>query len=216
MQGLDGVFQGNRTHLRIEGVQNISMRIDDWFLARIVDDIHSRGIHLAGGTSLDLSYCPTDPWNQRIGTKVFRHIARLFPNLSKIDFSCRNMLRRNTWERERLDLMGHNFRYFEQLRELYIENTCFLYVGTVDPFSQEPIGEHCWLLRYCSACLERLDIKGAVFYSFFMRGLKPVPVEMIMKFVRNTPTLRWLRSDLSAANVALLKRERPDVTFVCK
>jgi hypothetical protein len=32
--------------------------------------------------------------------------------------------------------------------------------------------------------------------------------------VRRTLTLRWFRSDLTAENVALLQRERPEVTFV--
>ena len=35
-----------------------------------------------------------------------------------------------------------------------------------------------------------------------------------MKMVRLHPTLKWLRSDLTAENVAILQQERPDVTFV--
>ena len=38
--------------------------------------------------------------------------------------------------------------------------------------------------------------------------------ETIIKFVRLTPTLRRLRSDLMAENVAVLKDERPEVAFV--
>jgi hypothetical protein len=36
----------------------------------------------------------------------------------------------------------------------------------------------------------------------------------LIKFVRRTPTLRWFRADLTAETVALLRRERPDVTLV--
>jgi hypothetical protein len=42
----------------------------------------------------------------------------------------------------------------------------------------------------------------------------PITQGMLMKMVRLTPTLRWLRSDLTDENVEILRRERPDVTFV--
>ena len=37
---------------------------------------------------------------------------------------------------------------------------------------------------------------------------------MLIKMVRNHPTLRWLRSDLTEENITMLQRERPDITFV--
>jgi hypothetical protein len=37
---------------------------------------------------------------------------------------------------------------------------------------------------------------------------------VLIRFVRNAPNLRWFRSDLTPENVAMLKAERPDVTFV--
>jgi hypothetical protein len=37
-----------------------------------------------------------------------------------------------------------------------------------------------------------------------------------MKTVRLYPTLKWLRSDLTAENVAFLQQERPGITFVTK
>lgn len=39
-------------------------------------------------------------------------------------------------------------------------------------------------------------------------------IEMLIKMVRLHPTLRWLRSDLTEENVAMLKQERPDQTFL--
>jgi len=41
-----------------------------------------------------------------------------------------------------------------------------------------------------------------------------IPQDMLMKMVRHHPTLRWLRSDLTPENVAILQQERPDITFV--
>jgi hypothetical protein len=45
---------------------------------------------------------------------------------------------------------------------------------------------------------------------------EPISQKAIMKFVRFTPTLSWLRSELTDKNVAILRLERPDITFVCK
>jgi membrane-bound inhibitor of C-type lysozyme len=39
---------------------------------------------------------------------------------------------------------------------------------------------------------------------------------MIIKMVRNMLLLRWLCSDVTAANAAALSEERPDVTFVSR
>jgi hypothetical protein len=37
--------------------------------------------------------------------------------------------------------------------------------------------------------------------------------DAIIQFVRETPSLKWLRSDLTPKNVAMMEAERPDVTF---
>ena len=42
---------------------------------------------------------------------------------------------------------------------------------------------------------------------------QPVPQEMLIKMVRRHPSLRWLRSDLSEENIAMLQQERPEITF---
>jgi hypothetical protein len=42
----------------------------------------------------------------------------------------------------------------------------------------------------------------------------PITQGMLMKMVQLSPTLRWLRSNLTNENVEILRRERPDVTFV--
>ena len=45
---------------------------------------------------------------------------------------------------------------------------------------------------------------------------QPVRQEMLIKMVRLHPTLRWLRSDLTKENIAMLQQERPEITFVSK
>jgi hypothetical protein len=44
--------------------------------------------------------------------------------------------------------------------------------------------------------------------------IKAFSHKAIMKFVRFTPTLSWLQSNLTCENVATLRQERPNITFV--
>jgi hypothetical protein len=71
-------------------------------------------------------------------------------------------------------------------------------------------GVNMFMLMLCTR-LERLSIKDTT-YTYL--NTLPVTQEMIVKLVRHTPTLRWLRSDLTEDNVAILQQERPDITFV--
>jgi hypothetical protein len=65
--------------------------------------------------------------------------------------------------------------------------------------------------------LERVSIKGAK-YKRKGQQIEPEPISIpqlwLIKFARRATSLRWLRSDLTPENVAMLKRERPDVEFV--
>lgn len=51
--------------------------------------------------------------------------------------------------------------------------------------------------------------------SKYARGpWQPVSQAVLMNIVRHHRSLRWLRSDLTSENVAILQQERPLVTFV--
>ena len=66
-----------------------------------------------------------------------------------------------------------------------------------------------------SSCntLERVSIKNSVI-SYSQEPSERVSQEMLIKMVRNHPKLRWLKSDLTKENVAMLRQERPEITFV--
>ena len=81
-------------------------------------------------------------------------------------------------------------------------------------FSSEPMSGY-FVLMHCNN-LERLSIKGAT-WSIFCRDQivsEPISQEMLMKMVRHLSNLVWLQSDLTEENVDILKRERPEITFV--
>ena len=60
---------------------------------------------------------------------------------------------------------------------------------------------HCFRYRYMLTSLKFL------FYD-------TVPQSILMDFVRMNKKLRWIKCDLTPENVAVMKAERPEVTFV--
>jgi hypothetical protein len=64
----------------------------------------------------------------------------------------------------------------------------------------------------CFETLERVSLKN-VRCEGSSTAFVPIPQPWLIRFVREVPNLRWFRSDLTPENVALLKRERPEVVF---
>lgn len=56
--------------------------------------------------------------------------------------------------------------------------------------------------------LARVSMKNVTDDSY-----KPVPQRVLMKFVRNVPSLTYFRSDLTPENIAILQSERPEMVF---
>jgi hypothetical protein len=80
--------------------------------------------------------------------------------------------------------------------------------GCTDPNNRD----HPWMMKYGSRKLQSLSLKDV---SFVVPSghMFPVTQRMLVRLVRCTPSLRWLRSDLNPANTAMLKRERPEIIF---
>ena len=212
----DSVFVGNRSHLCIDGLEKLvpsPMAAVRTFLQA------NKKNKLPGVKSLDISD----------DSRLIGALSLIFPNLESIDLThvhaaaqyaieslCKNChsLSKVTWKRlqgEGLFIYanGKDFKYQRALRELYIENAIFF----EDSFVVHEQRDACVILEQCSQTLERLDIKNAKFGAF---GMTSTLMEdcVIVGFVRNTPSLRWLRSNLSSENIAMLKQEHPEVTFV--
>jgi hypothetical protein len=63
--------------------------------------------------------------------------------------------------------------------------------------------------------LERLSLRNARYYYMDnLSNVRDIPQSVIITFVRRAANLTWLRSDLTPENVAMLQRERPNVSFV--
>jgi hypothetical protein len=61
--------------------------------------------------------------------------------------------------------------------------------------------------------LERLRIMNTTWTSYGSETTQPVAQEMLIKMVRQHPTLRWLRSDVTDENIAMLQQEKPEMAF---
>lgn len=155
------------------------------------------------------------------------------PSMRMILFfrDCPN-LRRLYWKQcsRQLNLTGYNLFSSPEscpMRELYIDDS--LWFGPVKNsrdanlvamenegsfFVFGDVEHHFFLLQHCPH-LERLSIKGA---SWYIDGRPeetwPISQQMLVKMVLNHPNLRWLRSDLTTENIAMLQEEKPHITFV--
>jgi hypothetical protein len=93
------------------------------------------------------------------------------------------------------------------LREVRADGACF--EGRGDRLAERDV----YLLDEVRDRLERVSVRGGC-WSVPCLPASLLCQEVLIRFVRNAPNLRWFRSDLTPENVAMLKAERPDVTFV--
>ena len=66
-----------------------------------------------------------------------------------------------------------------------------------------------YLFQKCNKRLERVSFKSAKYQNTFeWMTFDAIPQNVLIKFVRNTPTLKWFCSDLTHENIAMLRSER--------
>jgi hypothetical protein len=95
------------------------------------------------------------------------------------------------------------------LKELLVDDSLFV---RYDSWYDEPIAGEPVIFKYCNRSLERVSIKNVLCrHDYKLEG--PLSQGTLMRFVRDTPNLKWFRSDLTPDNIAVLQAERPEVTF---
>jgi hypothetical protein len=101
----------------------------------------------------------------------------------------------------------HHLEALKYLKEVYLDEARILFCQ--DNLNEESLWNS--LLDHIHG-LERVSLLGTRWYR---KGkLAELSQGYLVKFVRGTPSLKWFRSDLSPANVDLLRKERPQVMFV--
>jgi hypothetical protein len=144
--------------------------------------------------------------NADVTESALRYFAHECPVLEKV-----------TWNNHHANtnMSGKALNECRCLKELYMDDSLFTSdYGELHALAEWP--DYC-IFRHCNAKLERVSLKNAKCREprFFS---SPGPAQIfpqisLVKFVRNTPSLRWFGSDLSPENVAILQAERPEVTF---
>lgn len=193
-------------------------------------------------TTLELALHPREPTeNTHIPESSLTNLPNYFPNvtnlmLDRVNFSedhilssfCAKLsnLSRLSWKGGQFHVYG---RAFDTLTEVDLD-CCQLIWPTLSHtitggrrvpipndklmrFLSSEADHFLTILRYCRH-LAHLSMKNMMLSNYVGLQQDPVSQEVTMKMVRLCPTLRWLKSDLTPENVAILQQERPDVTFV--
>ena len=108
------------------------------------------------------------------------------------------------------------------LKEIIMDGSV-LYID----YSQSGYQPNKILLQECgSKVLERVSMRNTKMYVLdpmltFFEALSEgteifdMPQNVLIEFIRNAPTtLRWFRSNLTAANIEIVQHERPEIEFV--
>lgn len=224
-------FQGNRTHLKVDRLERLSRTTSESF----AEETSPRAL-ISGVTSLGLAFMRRTDYSF---TNHNSSLLSFFPNLREIDLSSEEMaspynffvslsrccpyIEKITWndnERAFGMLNGSCLKHVSRLTQLYLDDFCFsLYESEIRRFSDttNEVVRGSFAFSQCPHQLERLSMKNATYRIMGNVGteeIQPLPQEVLVKMARYHPALRWLRSDLSAENVAMLQQERPDITFV--
>ena len=227
------VFSGNRTRLKIIGIESVPRYLFSNDLQRSSTDYI-----LPNVSRLDVSVNSLSDNRSVKNIDNVLEVLHMVPNLKVIDLShlrvirptitlndvfktCLN-LRGIVWKGsfEQMPLDGIRFRLTSRpLTELNLDSSI---LGTSlilaeDIFStahcvRQDTPNHYMFMRFPH--LQRLSIKNCSWAYYGEDFSSVVSQEMIMKMVREHSSLRWLKSDLTKENIARMKRERPDITFV--
>lgn len=216
-------FTENRTRLKIEGFERLSRAPLTLTNARG----RAHRALLDGVTSLDLSLAP-QAINRTVKYIPLKTIARILPNLEELNLSYVEIedgsesailskfsenfpgVRSLTWEGAHgsIDVYGFNLRNSNMLTKLYIDGA-HIYLSRESSRRARRLADDGRRFLFCLCSrpsLEQVSIRGVTTEEEGAIAPQPLGQERIIKFVRNTPSLRWLRSDLT--------QERPEVTFV--
>ena len=117
-------------------------------------------------------------------------------------------------------LRGKDLKTLDNLRELHADNLLcdWRYDKLFAPLLSQFFDETSVIQRFfffaCNKKLERVSLFGGRYVQIGTNDVIKFSQMSLIRFVRNTPHLRWFRSDLTEENAKMLSEERPEITFV--
>ena len=125
-------------------------------------------------------------------TETFLSFSRHCPHLKKVTW---NNIINNVF----FGLHGRLLKKAKNLKEIIMDDANFY---------DNEYHRATFLFCHCSKALERVSIRNMKWDS------EVVSQDALIKFVRNVPTLRWFRSDLTIENMNMLNLERPEIVLL--
>jgi hypothetical protein len=163
-------------------------------------------------------------FNERMPCYLVWSFGHCFPALDRFSWHFLGWGMEEYWKHDYcLKLDGEDFSRHgeEKIKELYLDHSRFVFPCGKSWYNFELNGGD-FLFGRCRA-LVKLSIHKAIHiwedtdeYGWPEFIDEPISQKMIIKMVRDMPLLRWLCSDLTDKNVATLREERPDLTYVNK
>ena len=72
-----------------------------------------------------------------------------------------------------------------------------------------------FLFQYCCKHLKCVSLLNVYWYRYRpCSSSADIVQQVLMKFVRNAPSLRWFQSQLTPENIAMLRLERREILFL--
>jgi len=139
--------------------------------------------------------------------KTERPLFEIFRKLEKVTWKQR---RSNTGRP--IEPIGYDLGLAPSLQELHLQGFLSQEYSPTARMSYHDNGDDLWLLCKYTANIMRLGIMNVQIWQA-NRAHYYIPQHALMKLVRRTPTLVWFRGNLTAENIAILQRERPDLCF---
>lgn len=239
----DQEFQGNRSMLKIVMADKLRRgRKYDNVASYEMNETYFEPYRLSGVTRLEIAPIRADKdlYDRKDMYLLLSSLAMMLPNLEEVDLSGATLpcdrksvcgkfaescsrLARLTWNGGS-EWFGLYFSlsHDSNVRELTLDGSLFdctdetLAESIVDPYSQDFLMMRCHNLERLSIKNAKLSVRKYLYYAntYSINCAVAIPQDALVKMIRRHPTLRWLRSDLSAENIAMLKQERPEIVFV--
>ena len=143
-------------------------------------------------------------------TDVLSNVSHHCPDLEKVTWN-------NIRDDQFVKLNGWSMRTAKKLKVIMMDDSQFDRTDyhAEDEWEEEEMllldldnHRNKFLFYHCSTALERVSIRNANWEDI---GIQQ---NALIKFVRNVPTLRWFRSNLTEENMNMLRLERPDIEFL--
>lgn len=218
---------GNKKILEVKGLENLEAPVEPGPIRRVYAHGQQTDNHLQSVTCLNLSASPKAKYQPLLEYNTVMSVIQILPNLQELDLSYNGMRYNDSLLNKLKDIkkicpdlnsIKWNGRRgslprMRKLAVLHLDDSQIFFNS--EEMRMIEFGNMNHYLFYQITGLECLSIKNACYRTAEEPDKRhPFSQEMLIQLVRFHPTLRWLRSDLTEENIAMLKQQKPEVMIV--